>query len=76
MERTRSEPYMTVGQLAAMWGTKPSKLHELARRRDDPLPIRYVKGKSRSGFLALAEVECWVERNTCLYQERRIYEEH
>lgn len=64
---------VTVPQLAAQMGTKPSKLHDLAARADDPLPIRYVCGKERSGFVRVTELDEWLARNTCLYMERSEY---
>lgn len=69
-ERAIAPPYMTVSQLASMWGTKVETIRTYARRADDPLPIRYIAGKSRYGFIALSELEPWVERNTCLLGER------
>lgn len=64
---------VTVLQLAEQTGTKPSKLHELAARTEDPLPIRYVRGKVRSGFVLTPELYDWMARNTCLYMERGEY---
>ena len=64
---------VTVPQLAAQTGTKPSKLMEYAARSDDPLPVRYVRGKVRSGFVLVSELDEWMARNTCLYMERGEY---
>lgn len=64
---------VTVPQLAAQTGTKPSKLMEYAARSEDPLPVRYVRGKVRSGFVLVSELDEWLARNTCLYMERGEY---
>lgn len=64
---------VTVPQLAKQTGTKPSKLMEYAARSEDPLPVRYVRGKVRSGFVLTPELYDWMARNTCLYMERVEY---
>lgn len=64
---------MTVPRLAAQTGTKVEKLYEYATRKDDPLPIRYYKGKERSGFVIVPELYDWMSRNTCLFTERKRY---
>lgn len=64
-------PYMTVTELADSWGTNPDKLHEYARRESDPLPIRYIKGKTRYGIVMVEEVNEWLLRNTVLANERK-----
>ena len=46
---------------------------EYAARSEDPLPVRYVRGKVRSGFVLVSELDEWMARNTCLYMERGEY---
>ncbi|MBX9032640.1 hypothetical protein [Gordonibacter massiliensis (ex Traore et al. 2017)] len=65
--------YMNVPELASQLGTKPETLREYACRSDDPLPIHYIRGKERSGFVIVAELNEWLERNTCLHLERKDY---
>lgn len=65
--------YMTVLALAEELGVKPSTIREFACRCEDPLPIRYIKGKERSGFVIVAELNEWMGRNTCLHTERKRY---
>ena len=36
----------------------------LARRAEDPLPVRYLKGKTRYGFVVVPELMEWLERNS------------
>lgn len=67
---TLAPPYVTTRQLAEMWGTKVETLRTYARRAQDPLPIRYIDGRVRGGFLAVAELEPWVERNTHILGEQ------
>lgn len=63
-------PYVTVRQLAAMWGTNTSHILSYAKRLRDPLPVRYIAGKTRGGFISTRELEEWVARNTVLHSER------
>lgn len=69
-ESVLAAPFLTVKQLAEMWGTNVTTILSYAKRRTDPLPIRYIEGKTRGGFLSTAEVEAWVARNTVLHDER------
>ena len=62
---------VTVPRLAEQMGTKPAKLRNLARREDDPLPVRYFDGQERYGFVVVGELEDWLARNTSLYADRR-----
>lgn len=64
-------PYMTVSELAESWGTYPDQLYGYARRQSDPLPIRYIKGKTRYGIVVVEEAHEWLLRNTVLYGERK-----
>ena len=64
---------MTVSELASEWGVKVNGIYSLAASRDDPLPIRYPKGKVRSGFVVVEELNEWIGRNTVLYNERKAY---
>ena len=59
--------YMSAKQVAEALGTNQTHVLEYARRKDDPLPLRYIKGK-RNG-----EFDEWLIRNTCLYNERKEY---
>ncbi|BDE94908.1 hypothetical protein [Raoultibacter timonensis] len=63
--------YMTAPELASQWGVKLAHLYELASRSIDPLPLRYERGKTRSGFLIIEELNDWIARNTVLYSERK-----
>lgn len=64
-------PYMTAGELADSWGVAPEKLYEYARRESDPLPIRYVRGKTRYGIVMVEEVSEWLLRNSVLFNDRK-----
>lgn len=65
--------YLTVPELADQLGVQPHSIREYACREEDPLPIRYMKGKERSGFVIVEELNEWLARNTCLHTERRRY---
>lgn len=64
---------MTSREVAEQIGTNHSIVLEYARRKDDPLPLRYIKGRVKGGFVIVAELIDWIERNTCTYNERRDY---
>lgn len=64
---------MPAREIAAQLGTNHSKVLEYARRKEDPLPLRYLKGKRNGGFVIVAELIDWIERNTCAYEERSGY---
>jgi hypothetical protein len=62
--------FTTVPELAKEMHKDASKLYEMARREEDPLPLRYFEG-DRYGFVLVPEVEEWVKRNSELANERR-----
>lgn len=70
MERIDAPVLMSKSEVARQLGTNESTVGKYARRADDPLPLRYIKGKRNSGFVVVAEFVAWVERNTTLYRER------
>ncbi|MEC4294015.1 hypothetical protein [Adlercreutzia shanghongiae] len=55
---------ITTTALAEQLGTRRDKLMVYARRADDPLPVRYLSGKKRYGFVVVAELMDWLERNS------------
>lgn len=63
--------FVTVPDLARQMGKTVNTLYEWARREEDPLPLRYERGTSRSGCVAVAEFMDWWKRNSVHYQERR-----
>lgn len=65
--------YMSAKQVAEALGTNQTHVLEYARRKDDPLPLRYIKGKRNGGFVISWEFDEWLIRNTCLYNERKEY---
>ena len=73
-ERTRNMAnYLTVKDIAAEIGTNNTSVLGLASREEDPLPLRYIKGKKRTGFVIVSELNEWIDRNTCFYNERDKY---
>lgn len=62
---------MPVREIADQLGTNHSTILQYARREDDPLPLRYIKGKRNGGFVIVPEFVEWLERNTCSYAERK-----
>ena len=55
---------MTMGLLAEQLGTRKDKLMVYARRAEDPLPVRYLDGKKRYGFVMVSEFSAWLERTS------------
>lgn len=65
-----SEAYMTLAELARQLGTRADRLAEFCRREEDPLPVRFMPGRQRGGFVIVSEVDEWMERNTVPWKER------
>ena len=62
---------VTVSELADQMGKDKSTLYAWAKRADDPLPLRYVKGEIKNGAILVSELEEWFMRNTVYMNERR-----
>ena len=62
---------MPAREIAEQLGTNHATVLQYARREDDPLPLRYIKGKRNGGFVIVSEFEDWLIRNTCSYEERK-----
>lgn len=62
--------WTTIPELAAEGHVSPDRLYELARRKKDPLPLRYLGDDARYGQVLLSELDEWVRRNGELYAER------
>ncbi len=58
-------------RLAEEAGWSPDTVYELAAREDDPLPVRYLPGRTRGGVVVESEFLEWMERNSVMYSERR-----
>lgn len=65
--------YLSTKDVAEALGTNKTKVIEYAARKEDPLPLRYIKGKVNGGFVIAWEFDEWLMRNTVLYRERRAY---
>ena len=65
--------YMGTKDVAAALRTNMNQIYEYAARKDDPLPLRYIKGKRNTGFVIVDEFNDWIKRNTCFYNERDEY---
>lgn len=65
--------YMQTKDVADALGTNKTKVLEYASRIDDPLPLRYIKGKRNGGFVIVDEFDDWIRRNTCFFNERDEY---
>ena len=59
----------TISRLAEEMEMSPNTLYALARRDDDPLPLRTLKGMKRSSALVVDDWLAWYERNTDLFKE-------
>ena len=66
------EPVMvTVADLAAQMGKDTHTLYEWAKRKDDPLPLRYARGERKNGSIDVMAFRDWWSRNSTHYQDRR-----
>lgn len=66
----RESVYLTVSELADQWRIDRNGIYGMASGTDDPLPIRYLGGRVRSGVIDVSELRAWVARNSKLYGER------
>lgn len=60
---------VTVGDLAGQMHVKASTLYDLARREEDPLPLRTLDGFKRSSAMLYEEWREWFLRNSSLFKE-------
>ena len=60
---------VTVADLAKQMHIDKHKFYELARRDDDPLPLRTMDGMRRSSCMRVDEWLAWFERNSKLFRE-------
>lgn len=60
---------VTVADLAEQMHMDKHNFYEWARRDDDPLPLRTVKGMRKSSCISVADWLSWWERNTDLFKE-------
>jgi len=56
--------------LAKQGHVSADRLYELAKRENDPLPLRYIGENSRYGQILVSEFTDWVKRNGVLANER------
>lgn len=56
--------YMPLSAVARQMGTRDDYLLPYIRRAEDPMPVRWLAGKSRYGFVIVEELNAWLERNT------------
>ena len=62
--------WTTIPELARDGHISADRLYELARRENDPFPVRYID-ESRYGQVLISEADEWVRRNGVLMNERR-----
>lgn len=62
--------WTTVPDLAREGHLSADTLYELAKREDDPFPLRYLPG-CRYGQVSVSEAEEWFRRNGTLMRDRR-----
>ena len=61
---------VTVPALAEQMGKSRNTIYEWARRKEDPLPLRFEKGTSKNGCIIVDDFKEWWLRNSVHYQER------
>lgn len=66
----RAPVYMPLSEVALQMGTRDDKLLPYIRRSEDPMPVRYLPGKRRYGFVIVAELNDWLARNALGWAER------
>lgn len=62
--------WITVPQLAEEGHISPDTIYQLARREEDPLPLRYING-ARYGQVLVSELTEWVQRNGILMRDKK-----
>lgn len=61
---------MTVPKMCEEMNMDLHTAYELARREEDPLPLRYLRGNKKNGRILEDELREWWLRNSVHYQER------
>ena len=62
--------YTNVAKFCEQTGHDPDHMRAFAKRKEDPLPLRYMPGQRRNGFFIVDELDEWLKRNTCFMNER------
>ena len=62
---------VTVGDLAEQMHIDKHRLYELAKREEDPLPLRTLNGAQRSSSMLCEDWAEWFRRNSTLFKEVR-----
>ena len=65
------QDYYSVDEVAALLRISRNRLYDLAKEREDPLPLRCFPTGWRGSFASCEELREWVSRNTVLVRERR-----
>ena len=60
---------VTVSDLAEQMHMSTDTLYELARREEDPMPLRTIRGMKRSSSMLVSELEEWYVRNSDMFKE-------
>lgn len=63
--------YYSVDVVAALLRISRNRVYDLAKEREDPLPLRCFPTGWRGSFASREELREWVSRNTVLVRERR-----
>lgn len=65
------QDYYSVDEVAALLRISRNRVYDLAKEREDPLPLRCFPTGWRGSFASREELREWVSRNTVLVRERR-----
>lgn len=65
------QDYYSVDEIAALLRISRNRVYDLAKGREDPLPLRCFPTGWRGSFASREELREWVSRNTVLVRERR-----
>lgn len=61
---------ITVPELAEQTGKSRNTIYGWARRKEDPLPLRFEEGTRKDGFIVVQDFLEWWGRNSIHYSER------
>jgi len=64
---------LTVKEVAEELGVNESRVHELAKKERNPLPLGVIKGDQRGGKIAVDTFLDWWDRASVPYVDRKLY---
>lgn len=69
-QKVAVQDFYSVQEAAALLCISKTRIYELAKRADDPFPLRRLKGFKRTSIVLRKELIAWVQRNYVLASDR------